>query len=137
MRRRPPRSTRTLPLFPYTTLFRSVLVRVARWQEVTAAPAIFLLADQHHDCVMIAPVTHTIAAHSESDIDRQWFRGIAPAIEGWTGLYGGSDDGRLEERRVGQECVSQCRTRWSQDIADTTINKNVRETNEAITKTKK
>src|SRR3546814_10475213 len=43
---------------------------------------------------MIAPVTHTIAAHSESDIDRQWFRGIAPAIEGWTGLYGGSDDGR-------------------------------------------
>src|SRR3546814_3250418 len=44
--------------------------------------------------LMIAPVTHTIAAHSESDIDRQWFRGIAPAIEGWTGLYGGSDDGR-------------------------------------------
>src|SRR3546814_6692380 len=43
---------------------------------------------------MIAPVTHTIAAHSESDIDRQWFRGIAPAIEGRTGLYSGSNDGR-------------------------------------------
>src|SRR3546814_5119918 len=29
MRRRPPRSTRTNTLFPYTTLFRSELVRVA------------------------------------------------------------------------------------------------------------
>src|SRR3546814_8857069 len=26
--------------------------------------------------------------------DRQWFRGIAPAIEGRTGLYSGSNDGR-------------------------------------------
>src|SRR3546814_1308052 len=47
---------------------------------------------------MIAPVTHTIAAHSESDIDRQWFRGIAPAIEGRTGLYSGSNDGRSVRR---------------------------------------
>src|SRR3546814_1788234 len=31
MRRRPPRSTRTDTLFPYTTLFRSIRVRVGRY----------------------------------------------------------------------------------------------------------
>src|SRR3546814_15081930 len=28
-------------------------------------------------------------------------------------LRGGSDRGRSEERRVGKECVSTCRSRWS------------------------
>src|SRR3546814_13411743 len=31
--------------------------------------------------------------------------------EGWFGPHGGL--GRSEERRVGKECVSTCRTRWS------------------------
>src|SRR3546814_19364633 len=29
--------------------------------------------------------------------------------------YGVGPDGRSEERRVGKECVSTCRTRWSPD----------------------
>src|SRR3546814_10287118 len=46
MSRRPPRSTRTDTLFPYTTLFRSLLVELG-WQEGTAE----LVADSvgcHH-----------------------------------------------------------------------------------------
>src|SRR3546814_4828685 len=34
MSRRPPRSTRTDTLFPYTTLFRSLLDRYRRWDEL-------------------------------------------------------------------------------------------------------
>src|SRR3546814_4586739 len=36
MKRRPPRSTRTDTLFPYTTLFRSVWKRHSLWDEVGA-----------------------------------------------------------------------------------------------------
>src|SRR3546814_2049549 len=40
MRRRPPRSTRTDTLFPYTTLFRSVLMGVAGigWGAIVSLP---------------------------------------------------------------------------------------------------
>src|SRR3546814_12980972 len=37
MRRRPPRSTRTDTLFPYTTLFRSIAVRLAAERRPTLA----------------------------------------------------------------------------------------------------
>src|SRR3546814_1708707 len=59
MKRRPPRSTRTDTLFPYTTLFRSVVhVRVAfkahQFVDIDAAghayaaPVVALQVDQHH-----------------------------------------------------------------------------------------
>src|SRR3546814_4977600 len=38
MRRRPPRSTRTVPLFPYTTLFRSRVHRLLRGHRRIAGP---------------------------------------------------------------------------------------------------
>src|SRR3546814_15660911 len=37
MIRRPPRSTRTDTLFPYTTLFRSGVIGIGREQRITAA----------------------------------------------------------------------------------------------------
>src|SRR3546814_2550813 len=44
MIRRPPRSTRTDTLFPYTTLFRSILARIARVEKQAnlSAPRRFL-----------------------------------------------------------------------------------------------
>src|SRR3546814_2972872 len=44
MRRRPPRSTRTYTLFPYTTLFRSDRVRRRRRRAWTQRPAARLAA---------------------------------------------------------------------------------------------
>src|SRR3546814_12050055 len=38
MIRRPPRSTRTDTLFPYTTLFRSALSTCAAWNIISATP---------------------------------------------------------------------------------------------------
>src|SRR3546814_15858982 len=34
-------------------------------------------------------------------------------MSGWDGRQGGSEDMRSEERRVGKEGVSQCRSRWA------------------------
>src|SRR3546814_18348958 len=96
MLRRPPRSTRTDTLFPYTTLFRSFgfMTRVA------------LLAEKanHHpewsnvwNRVDILLTTHETKGLTTRDID------LAHAIDRL---------GRSEERRVGNECVSPCRSRW-------------------------
>src|SRR3546814_11134202 len=39
MRRRPPRSTRTDTLFPYTTLFRSLIIYLKPWEDRTRTTA--------------------------------------------------------------------------------------------------
>src|SRR3546814_15172759 len=91
MIRRPPRSTRTDTLFPYTTLFRSTRVRArvrGRVQGVGFRPFVWQLAHQHG-----------LGGWVLNDAD-----GVLLEVEG-------SD--RSEERRVGKECVSTCRSRWS------------------------
>src|SRR3546814_12168452 len=107
MIRRPPRSTRTDTLFPYTTLFRSEMIGAEGDVEMVAAgQAVLRDVDKrpaHHTAQGVfhhAIVSQTVAAH---------FLGhVAPR----------PDCGRLilprsEERRVGKECVSTCRSRWS------------------------
>src|SRR3546814_11280654 len=96
MIRRPPRSTRTDTLFPYTTLFRS--------KAIDYADAAARLARQ---------IQYDVGAHGRTEHDEAVLRGVRGdrlAVEG--------DDDRLvalrsEERRVGKECVSTCRSRWS------------------------
>src|SRR3546814_14430094 len=100
MLRRPPRSTRTDTLVPYTTLFRSSgLVGFERDDAAIdgeAAPALMVdglgvllarigpgLHDFQHE--------HVVARHH-------------PRID---------NAARSEERRVGKECVSTCKSRWS------------------------
>src|SRR3546814_14406750 len=97
MIRRPPRSTRTDTLFPYTTLFRS-------------RPADHPTHDPF--CQLF---------HREGD---GGLLGLHPRCGGSAaGGGGGATDpaqhrghlpqDRSEERRVGKECVSTCRSRWS------------------------
>src|SRR3546814_20107928 len=90
--RRPPRSTRTVPLSPYTPLFRF--------------PRELLLADHHHG----------LGGRSAGGYGRAPRR--PPRRHDADPLFrpAGSDHGRgqrSEERRVGKECVSTCRSRWS------------------------
>src|SRR3546814_11211591 len=79
MIRRPPRSTRTDTLFPYTTLFRSNDALT----ELEAGPAAVFSSDGERNGV---------------------FHGF---LKRWDKAW------RSEERRVGKECVSTCRSRWS------------------------
>src|SRR3546814_17694629 len=105
MIRRPPRSTRTDTLFPYTTLFRS-------------------------RSRALAPKGHrNLATGSRSNalqkLPRLLFRFAQVLLfcSSPVALLPGSRTisiGRLhsfflrsEERRVGKECVSTCRSRWS------------------------
>src|SRR3546814_15264272 len=113
MIRRPPRSTRTDTLFPYTTLFRSLLpgdivyapIELAVFQKISAragferaareekASVIFLYRPEEPELLGIvsklAEGKRVIAYHDQSQVDRS------------------------EERRVGKECVSTCNSRRS------------------------
>src|SRR3546814_14172385 len=100
MIRRPPRSTRTDTLLPYTTLFRSIGVRivVGTGQAECAGQAdgtgIAATCTQRTGVAAVSAITTVAIAAKREAADRK------AAI-------------RSEERRVGKECVSPCRSRWS------------------------
>src|SRR3546814_18053112 len=114
--RRPPRSTRTDTLFPYTTLFRSP--RPLRPRD----------GPRHSRCRAALPrrLRHRRAALR--DTDRLLARGRARLLARLLGQpHAAPPEGpaarllhrrphgrpRSEERRVGNECVSTCRSRWA------------------------
>src|SRR3546814_15849104 len=112
MMRRPPRSTRTDTLFPYTTLFRS-----ARFGDAWRRHGI--QAKHQQGRARIARAEREAAAGGEVEQ-----REFAPAFDDHRCRSGAADRvvrageehlgvGRSEERRVGKECVSTCRSRWS------------------------
>src|SRR3546814_17563482 len=109
MIRRPPRSTRTDTLFPYTTLFRSKLVlepgHAAGAQVVGGA-----LGDQRAPRVVVATREQVLQRH------RAKLRvAVVDLAVGIGKLHRLDDemDERSEERLVGKEYVSTCRSRWS------------------------
>src|SRR3546814_11696701 len=110
MLRRPPRSTRTDTLFPYTSLFRSD-------RSSASAP-------EHEP--MIASAKHAAFAFSIfPSPPKLYFLFLIPCPQrDYNGSrcvdridpianIGRKPLARSEERRVGKECVSTCRSRWS------------------------
>src|SRR3546814_12828113 len=125
MIRRPPIFKRTDTLFPYTTLFRSAIVtplkdriesqilthypksidisRKITFQEARIAP-------EQHSAIevdgLMKDLVEQVAfeARASEYIDQK--SGVSARLP--------ISDCRSEERRVGNECVSKCRTRWSQ-----------------------
>src|SRR3546814_14410210 len=119
MIRRPPRSTRTDTLFPYTTLFRSLRLDALALQRGKRADAL-----RHRDAVVELAVDHQHRNAPVIDVVdgvellvafRVVVRRTAVLPLGEPQLFGrvAHDPGRSEERRVGKECVSTCRSRWS------------------------
>src|SRR3546814_15618125 len=105
MIRRPPISTRTDTLFPYTTLFRSAIapIRPAPRQahdfvreQAARGRDMDFAGDEAAEAVPIEPRRRGGAGGEPIEADRVEHR--VP---------------RSEERRVGKECVSTCRSRWS------------------------
>src|SRR3546814_18388264 len=118
---RPPRSTLTSTLFPYTTLFRSV--------------------DAHREQLDVVPARNRIGPGRRLGADRRdaLSEGVDSFVPDFLGASLGKDEralpiiaaidqheqaarlehphrfvvGRSEERRVGKECVSTCRFGWS------------------------
>src|SRR3546814_11254407 len=123
MLRRPPRSTRTDTLFPYTTLFRSPLrgwglglganassELIVIDSKVTGKftlpgytvmdASIFYNAEKFRITLKVDNLTDEDYYTGWSTINPQRPRSVAAGF-------------RSEERRVGKECVSTCRSRWS------------------------
>src|SRR3546814_13149204 len=122
MIRRPPRSTRTDTLFPYTTLFRSCHGCGEGFVLLFGAGSTRLRRLAILDATFVAKV----AAFLRTALG---FGGIALLVELFlhiaSGFFCFAFDAhfhlhllmvvkpRSEERRVGKECVSTCRSRWS------------------------
>src|SRR3546814_15653677 len=107
MIRRPPRSTRTDTLFPYTTLFRSMeRIEEARGLiDQTMLDRARRHIEARLDDPRLTPTAICIAVGTSRSNLYHLFRhwgGIARYVQE-----------RSEERRVGKECVSTCRSRWS------------------------
>src|SRR3546814_17924439 len=131
MIRRPPRSTRTDTLVPYTTLFRSPILpaallpyadrTVSAWRDLPPDPygTTYGFFDGHGWNMAFDHVSNRLngvydfadsgfgALHQEF-IYSNW---ISPDLTART--IAEYEALRSEERRVGKECVSTCRSRWS------------------------
>src|SRR3546814_19504485 len=101
MIRRPPRSTRSDTLFPYTPLFRS---ESDRRHAAGIRPAGGGALGPGGRCAMHQ---HHVGVAGMDTIER------GPDM--LMIIAGGTAAERSEERRVGKECVSTCRSRWSPD----------------------
>src|SRR3546814_20982260 len=107
MIRRPPRSTRTDTLFPYTTLFRSALAfaccaLLIVWAGAPVVAAYEALLRGAFGSVFAVTEPLTRAAPLI-------FTGLAAAVAFRAKLW---NIGRSDERRVGKECGRTCRSRW-------------------------
>src|SRR3546814_12195559 len=122
MIRLPPRSTRTDTLFPYTTLFRSDVVtrrgQLHVYQPLLASsragywPAGALIegdasTGKWQELTPRLSNTCTVFPHNESMTQAQ------QGDYAWALWRPYSCCQRSEESRVGKECVSTCRSRWS------------------------
>src|SRR3546814_12407703 len=107
MIRRPPRSTRTDTLFPYTTLFRSPSGNLRVGPPVRQGQA-FIMRDGTSTRLLPFCSLRFAVMPTAVKIGKQNAAEICLSIQS---IF--PDVNRSEERRVGKECVSTCRSRWS------------------------
>src|SRR3546814_21082831 len=111
MVRHPPRSTRTDTLFPSTTLVRSVSGRAdPKWGE----RPILVVETRGDDPI----VDDDLLGALRGRVAPWWIPDAIVRIPNMPLASTGKIDkmrlrSRSEERRVGKECVSTCRSRWS------------------------
>src|SRR3546814_19943094 len=121
MIRRPPRSTRTDTLFPYTTLFRSI-------QALDLLGRKLLMGQGAAFRLLLQRITATISDAAAEDALREFREALQAAVEMATDVSTRLADiaqrgqterflanaARSEERRGGEEGVSTSRSRRSQ-----------------------
>src|SRR3546814_11879898 len=107
MIRRPPRSTRTDTLFPYTTLFRSAQICVGALRRRRAyVPRAALRLHAGED--ILPPRHHDASHHRRRRLCARMAGAADPAAEGWA-------DGELRAAVTGRRMSGMG---WSGDIAD-------------------
>src|SRR3546814_16458974 len=109
MIRRPPRSTRTDTLFPYTTLFRSQAdggTLAVRSGDVIGKP---IIIDSERGCQHLRGIVETGGVVFIPDNRNK--NVYALSGQQLQSITKDNETIRSEERRVGKECVSTCRSR--------------------------
>src|SRR3546814_17453576 len=117
MIRRPPRSTRTDTLFPYTTLFRARQANELRETVIESSPLAIFTLNPHGEITLWNPAVQRIFGYGHDEVvgrahptvPEEWmddFRNMFRRVTKGETI-------RSEERSVGKECVSTCRSRWS------------------------
>src|SRR3546814_17965061 len=107
MRRRQPRATRTYTLLPVTTLCRSRLGESSA-EIGQVIKVITSIAQQTN----LLALNATIEAARAGDAGKG-FAVVANEVKELAKETAKATEDRSEERRVGKECVSTCRSRWS------------------------
>src|SRR3546814_20924945 len=113
MIRRPPRSTRTYTLFPYTTLFRS-----AAAPRPLQPAVVGLLVGERTRRRPVGEgrpsdgVVRFDGQAARQEVLQHRARPTGEAVIGAVDQRGRRSVGSSEERRVGKECVSTGRYRW-------------------------
>src|SRR3546814_12144738 len=117
MIRRPPRSTRTDTLFPSTTLVRSG-DGAAGVYAITQGQGGFHAPHRPRTAFTAAARKRGFQPFGAAAHDRgagQFIGSVAADRSTRRSTAAQSCRRRSEERRVGKECVSTCRSRWSPD----------------------
>src|SRR3546814_20468131 len=133
MIRRPPRSTRTDTLFPYTTLFRSTChpmvahessagTAVRVWEQAPEGTPKPMAVQQFAPFISPYEFFEGMGirvwenGHGRTGVHNSIHAAYSEVPGYWEAMvqaYGEDRAKRSEERRVGKECVSTCRSRWS------------------------
>src|SRR3546814_14945934 len=106
MIRPPPRSTRTATLFPYTTPFRSPWVAAAYFNAAAGSDH-----EQYPGWFDTGDVVTIDKDGFIQIVDRT--KDVVKSGGEWISSIDLENIAQSEERRVGKECVSTCRSRWS------------------------
>src|SRR3546814_15595514 len=123
MIRRPPRSTRTDTLFPYTTLFRSQLQLASGERKMQEyGPKTSVSTMPYPDIERLPEQLQQELAHRRN---RNVFRMLMHSPDAAPGFLAMTDaargrNARSEERRAGKAWVSKWRSRWTPDTAKKT-----------------
>src|SRR3546814_13250731 len=113
MIRRPPRSTRTDTLFPYTTLFRSPRATAENKARSGASAPPKARSDHSWRRLLSPPLNQHIVIHAHNLIGPEPSYHQCTVISDETSCSMRLRKYRSEERRVGKDCVSTCRSGWS------------------------
>src|SRR3546814_11133105 len=123
MIRRPPRSTRTDTLFPYTTLFRSALfveaerLSAADYPQSEFPEPLSWLVDEERRAVFEEDQSHFDSRYHLTLVclppEESRARAANLLYENTSQRGVEWHERRSEERRVGKESASRCKSRWS------------------------
>src|SRR3546814_9789972 len=90
-------------------------MRISDWSSDVCSSDLQLINVIRGEMSLVGPRPVTYSEVLRYGEDAEYYLYAKPGITGLWQVSGRNDTTRSEERRVGKECVSTCRSRWSPD----------------------